>query len=154
MTLHDLDEVLYIERASFTTPWSRRAFITELTENHYALYLVARRGDRVVGYAGMWIILDEAHITNIAVHPACRGQGVGTLLMQAVVERTTARGCRKVTLEVRRSNLVAQHLYERFGFRFQGVRKGYYTDTGEDAFVMVRENGVGSGGGSSPTMRG
>lgn len=139
MQLRDLNDVLQIERHSFPTPWSRRAFVSELTENSYAFYLVARRGGRVVGYLGSWFVLDEAHITNVAVHPDARGQGVGRLLMEQIIERTESRGCRRITLEVRRSNQIAQNLYSSLGFAFKGVREGYYTDTHEDAFVMVRE---------------
>jgi ribosomal-protein-alanine N-acetyltransferase len=138
MKLTDIDDVLEVERLSYPTPWSRRAFISELTENAYAHYLVARAGGRVIGYVGMWLILDECHITNVAVHPAYRRQGVGRLLMQSAIEFTEAAGGRHITLEVRRTNLVAQHLYQSFGFQSVGVRKGYYTDNHEDAFIMVR----------------
>jgi ribosomal-protein-alanine N-acetyltransferase len=139
MKLTDLDDVLEVERLSYPTPWSRRAFLSELTENAYAHYLVARSEDRVVGYVGMWLILDECHITNIAVHPTYRRLGIGRRLLQSAVDFTESAGGRRITLEVRRSNLVAQHLYTSFGFRNVGVRKGYYTDNHEDAFIMVRE---------------
>jgi ribosomal-protein-alanine N-acetyltransferase len=139
MKLTDLDDVLEVERRSYATPWSRRAFVSELTENAYAHYLVARHDGRVIGYVGMWLILEECHITNVAVHPDWRGRGVGKLLMGSAIAFAEAAGARRITLEVRRSNLVAQHLYESFGFRNVGVRKGYYTDNHEDAFIMVRE---------------
>jgi ribosomal-protein-alanine N-acetyltransferase len=139
MKLTDIDEVLEVERLSYPTPWSRRAFISELTENAYAHYLVARARGTVIGYVGMWLILDECHITNVAVHPDYRGRGVGRLLMQSAIAFTEAAGGKRITLEVRRTNLVAQHLYESFGFRNVGVRRGYYTDNHEDAFIMVRD---------------
>lgn len=139
MTLEDLEQVLTVERLSFPTPWSRRAFITELTENGYACYLVVRKGAQVLGYAGIWLILDEAHVTNVAVHPDQRGKGIGHLLMAEIVRRCEERGCSRITLEVRRSNQIAQHLYASFGFVSRGVRKGYYTDNHEDAFIMVRD---------------
>jgi ribosomal-protein-alanine N-acetyltransferase len=139
MVLADLPQVLEIEHLSYPTPWSRRAFVSELTENAYAHYLAAKSGSRLLGYAGMWLVLDEAHITNVAVHPNARRQGVGRLLMETAVQLTEEHGCRTVTLEVRRTNQVAQSLYRSLGFQVMGVRKGYYTDNGEDALIMVRE---------------
>lgn len=139
MTLEDLDEVLEVEHSAFTTPWSRRAFVGELTQNNYAVYLVVKRGRRTIAYGGMWAVLGEAHITNVAVRPEERGHKVGDLLLRSLLLEAEARDCFKVTLEVRRSNLVAQNLYRKYAFLERGVRRGYYTDDGEDAFVMVRE---------------
>lgn len=143
MALDDLDEVLEVEHSAFTTPWSRRAFVSELTQNHYAVYLVVKRGRRTIAYGGMWAVLGEAHITNVAVRPEERGHKVGDLLLRSLLLEAEARDCLKVTLEVRRSNLVAQNLYRKYGFLERGVRRGYYTDDGEDAFVMVREGDKG-----------
>lgn len=140
MSLADLEEVLEVEHTSFLSPWSKRAFFSELTENLYADYVVARIDDQVVGYAGMWLILDEAHITNIAVHKDYRGQGIGERLLQEIFVRARARGARRMTLEVRVSNMVARHLYEKMGFVPRGVRKGYYADTKEDAIIMWKED--------------
>lgn len=140
MTTADLAQVVEIERRSFPTPWSRYAFLSELTQNVYAHYVVARRGGRVLGYAGMWCILDEAHVTNIAVHPDHRGQGLGDRLLTALEERARARGVRRMTLEVRPSNTVAQALYRRHGFVARGRRRGYYSDTHEDALIMWKED--------------
>lgn len=145
MRVQDLDQVLLIERGSYLTPWSRRAFISELTENAYALYLVARRGSRVVGYIGMWQVVDEGHITNVAVHPDERGKGYGRLLMEAAMQAAAERGSVRVTLEVRVSNLVAKNLYTSLGFHQVGVRRGYYSDNGEDAYVMVQGEMPGGG---------
>jgi ribosomal-protein-alanine N-acetyltransferase len=136
MQLRHVAGVLEIERRSFPTPWSEHAFVSELTQNAYAHYIVALRGARVIGYGGMWLILDEAHVTNIAVHPDERGQGLGERLLGTLEERAAAHGCHRMTLEVRPSNLVAQHLYQKHGFRVQGRRLGYYTDTHEDALIM------------------
>lgn len=141
MRLDDLPGVMEVERLSYETPWSRRAFVSELTENAYAHYLAAKKGGRVVGYVGMWLILDEAHITNVAVHPDYRAIGIGRLLMESAILLAQEHRCPKITLEVRRTNLVAQRLYKAFGFQMAGLRKGYYTDNGEDAFIMVREEG-------------
>lgn len=179
MTLRDLPEVLRIERASFPTPWSERAFVSELTQNVYADYIVARlpegaaeggpepadgrsrlggegrperrpafgwpgrppkRGEGpVVGYAGMWIVLDEAHVTNIAVAPEMRGRDIGDALLSELERRARARECRRMTLEVRPSNAVAISLYTKHGFVPRGRRPGYYSDTHEDAIVMWKD---------------
>ncbi len=139
MVLSDLDRVMEIEHRSFTLPWSREAYENELSTNHFASYLVACYEEQVVGYAGMWVILDEAHITNIAIDPAFRGRRLGERLMQEMMVQSMARGAERMTLEVRVSNLPAQRLYEKLGFVSHGVRKGYYTDNNEDAMIMWAE---------------
>ncbi len=140
MRLEDLDEVVEIERLSYRTPWSRRAFLSELRDNAYADYIVARQGGRVVGYAGMWLLCDEAHITNIAVHPAYRGRKIGDLLLTHLERRAAQRGMKSMTLEVRPSNPVAQALYSKHGFVPRGIRRGYYSDTREDAIIMWKDD--------------
>ena len=110
MTCDHLDEVLAIEQASFPTPWSRYAFTYELLENEFAHYIVALAGGRVVGYAGMWIVLDEAHVTNVAVHPEFRRRCIGRRLMQELMRRAALLGARRMTLEVRTSNRAARRL--------------------------------------------
>jgi ribosomal-protein-alanine N-acetyltransferase len=139
MYLSDLDAVMGIERHSFPTPWSRAAFQSELMENTVATYLVLEFHDRVVAYGGMWVILDEAHITNVAVHPDMRGYHFGEAMMRGLMDRARELGARRMTLEVRRSNLVAQNLYRKLGFVQLGVRRGYYTDTHEDALIMWKD---------------
>lgn len=136
MTVDDLGGVHEVERLSFKTPWSTNAFLRELTENIYADYLVAMVGDRVVGYAGMWVVIDEAHVTNVAVHPDFRGRHIGERMMFDLFARAKQRGAARMTLEVRTSNDVAKHLYEKHGFVARGLRKNYYSDTGEDAIIM------------------
>lgn len=136
MTLADVDGVLAIERLSFPTPWSRQSFVQEMTENIYAHYIVARSGSTVVGYAGMWVVLDEAHVTNVAVHPEWRGKKIGEGLMQGLMDLARQKGATRMTLEVRASNHVAQALYHKLGFEASGLRRGYYTDTREDAIIM------------------
>lgn len=140
MQVEDLDAVLEIEQASFLTPWSRFAFLSELIENERAIYLVAKLDGAVCGYAGMWRVLDEGHITNLAVHPAQRGQGIGRMLLQSLCDLGRARGLNRMTLEVRVSNDVAKGLYQKMGFASAGVRPGYYQDNGEDALIMWRDN--------------
>lgn len=136
MRVEDVEDVLDIERASFATPWSRLAFLSELLENERAVYLVAREDGRVVGYVGMWRVLDEGHITNLAVHPTARRKGVGRKLLETLTSLAVARGLRRMTLEVRVSNYPAQHLYLAFGFLAAGIRPGYYQDNQEDALIM------------------
>lgn len=158
MRVTDLDEVLAIENRSFTTPWSRAAYHRELVTNGYAAYIVGRLGGKVVSYGGMWVILDEAHITNIAVHPNLRNRGLGRLTMLALERKAAELGASRMTLEVRVSNAVARHLYESLGFRGTGIRRNYYSDTHEDAIVMWKdiapsENGrVGGGPSSGPSV--
>ena len=144
MTLDDLDAVLAIERASFTTPWSRAAFRYELEQNRVARCVVSRAGTAVVGYLCLWEIGHEIHITNLAVHPQFRRQGIARALLATTLEEARRSGATQAFLEVRPTNVEARALYERFGFQVIGRRKGYYFDTGEDALVMeVRLTGPG-----------
>ena len=136
MTMADVDGVAAVEAATFPTPWSRDAFASEMS-NVAARYLVAEKDGRVIGFAGAWIILDESHITNIAVLKDERGQGVGRLLTQGLMQYLSNLGAAYATLEVRRSNEIAQNLYQSLGFIKLGVRKRYYEDNGEDALIMV-----------------
>ena len=139
MTLADLPEVHAIERASFSTPWPADAYRSELQSNRLATYLVARAGDELVGFAGIWLMVDEAHITTFAVHPAWRRRGIGERLLLAVLDTALGRHAREATLEVRLSNVAARRLYEKYGFRPVGLRPRYYTDNGEDALIMTTE---------------
>jgi ribosomal-protein-alanine N-acetyltransferase len=132
----DLDAVIAIERASFSMPWSRGAFLYEIEKNRVAHCWVMREGGAVVGYVCLWEIVDELHVTNIAVDPAMRRRGLGRALLQGVLDDARRRSLRVVALEVRPSNTEARNLYESFGFRVVGRRRGYYYDTGEDALVM------------------
>jgi len=139
MRMEDIAGVLEIEQVSFPTPWPRDAYHHELKENRLAHYIVAR-APRIVGYAGMWVILDEAHVTTIAVDPEHRGRQIGERLLVALIDEAMKRGARWVTLEVRKTNHVAQALYRKYGFKEIGVRKGYYSDNREDAIVMWTGN--------------
>jgi ribosomal-protein-alanine N-acetyltransferase len=137
MEVDDIPAVLEIERLSFSTPWPPEAFTQELTRNRLARYAVARRGTEVVGFAGVWLMVDEAHITTFAVHPDVRRQGVGRRLMEALLVVAESMGAARLTLEVRVSNVAAQELYRGQGFDMAGRRERYYTDDGEDAFIMT-----------------
>ena len=135
----DLDAVAAIEAATFARPWSWESFRQELERNVAARYLVAEENGRVIGYAGAWIILDESHITNIAVAEDRRGQGTGRKLTEALMRLLSNLGAAYATLEVRVSNLRAQTLYKSLGFVSVGKRKRYYEDNNEDAYLMVCE---------------
>jgi ribosomal-protein-alanine N-acetyltransferase len=139
MELADLDAVHRIELASFSSPWPPNAYRSELQTNRLASYLVARIDGEIVAYGGMWLMVDEAHITTFAVHPAWRRQRVGERLLLAFLDLATARQAREATLEVRLSNVAARRLYEKYGFRPVGLRPRYYSDNGEDALIMTTE---------------
>jgi ribosomal-protein-alanine N-acetyltransferase len=137
MRREDLAAVDEIERLSFRTPWPSYAFEQELKGNRMARYIVARAGDRVTGFAGVWLMVDEAHVTTFSVHPDWRRQGIGRQLLLNLAELSIAIGARRMTLEVRVSNAAAQGLYRSFGFDIAGRRPHYYTDDGEDALIMT-----------------
>lgn len=132
----DVPTVQEIEREIFSTPWPRNAYYRELHHNRSAYYLVLRRDEEIVGYAGLWKMSDEAHITTVGVRAGQQGKGYGHALMAALIQRAYQLGSRWLTLEVRPSNDVAVRLYEKFGFKVIGRRRGYYTDNNEDAIVM------------------
>lgn len=142
MQVEDIPQVHLVERKSFpTNPWSKSIFLSELTRNDAAIYIVAVVEERIVGYAGMWIILDEGHITNIAVDPSYRRRGIGQGLLGELTRLALQRGAVAMTLEVRVSNAEAQRLYTKLGFEPRGIRKEYYQDNKEDALIMWRELG-------------
>lgn len=146
----DLDQVLAIERVSFVTPWTRAAFCYEIEQNKVARCITMRSADRVVGYLCFWEIGHEIHITNLAVHPEWRRQGVGRRLLAFAMAEGRARGVTLAFLEVRPSNAQALKLYQSLGFQVIGRRTGYYFDTGEDALVMEAR----LGGDAAPAVSG
>lgn len=135
MTEDDLDQVLEISSISLKESWSLDSYSKELS-NPLAKYLVAKVDTKIVGFAGLWVIIDEGHITNIAVHPNFREKGVGTTLLQSLIDHSKDWGCISLTLEVRASNVAAKGLYKKFGFLEEGIRKKYYNDNEEDAIIM------------------
>ena len=137
MTVDDLGDVQEIEGESFTTPWPPHAYRSELETNRLAHYIVARYDDQLVGFAGMWLMVDEAHITTFAVRKTWRRQGVGERLLLALLDLAQARGAHEATLEVRPSNHPARRLYEKYGFALVGVRRRYYSDDNEDALILT-----------------
>jgi ribosomal-protein-alanine N-acetyltransferase len=133
----DLDEVLEVERASFTNPWSRQMFIWEMQNSGVSYAYVLRTPQwRVAGFCTLWLVLDEVHINNVAVRPECRGLGAGRTLLLYVLKEGAAMGATKATLEVRRTNAAALKLYQGLGFKVGGTRRNYYTSPVEDALVL------------------
>ena len=137
---NQIDEVLAIEEASFTNPWTREMYLAEL-DNHGVSYcfLAHDTAGHVVGFCSFWRVLDELHINNLAVKPESRRSGVATALLERVLREGGIMGAQRATLEVRRSNDPARLLYERFGFLVAGVRRAYYTKPVEDALILWRE---------------
>jgi len=135
MRLDDVDSVWEVDCAAFAQPWSKQAYYNELTMNRTAHYMVLTVDGKVIGFGGMWILLDEAHVTNVAIHPRMQGRRLGWLLMVALMLWATILGARRMTLEVRVSNIKAQNLYRKLGFSVTGKRPQYYSDL-EDALIM------------------
>lgn len=136
MTPLDIDDVMRIDVQSFSYPWTREIFEQELLHNHYAHYFVLENKEQMVGYVGLWIVEDDAQITNIAVLPDFRGKKLGEKLFRFAMQHALHEGAKRLSLEVRVSNKVAQNLYKKFGLVPGGIRKNYYTDNNEDALVM------------------
>ena len=134
----DAPRIHEIEEMCFQDPWSREAIAFEMGENPLALYVVAEADGEFAGYAGLWQIGEEGHITNVAVRPDLQGKGIATQLVSGLIEEGENRGIEDFTLEVRRGNDAGRALYEKFGFRVEGVRKGYYQKEKEDALIMWR----------------
>ena len=136
----DIDAIVAIEQASFTNPWTREMHVAELA-NRGASHVYVARNDhgRVVGFCSFWLIADELHINNLAVLPEERRAGIASALLGRALHEGARMGAFRATLEVRRSNDPARQLYERFGFRVAGVRRGYYSEPVEDALVLWRE---------------
>jgi [ribosomal protein S18]-alanine N-acetyltransferase len=139
MTLNDISTIVEIERESFTSPWSEEAFRTELTQNVFAKYMIMEIDDTVLGYGGMWLIVDEAHVTNIAIREQYRGRGYGEKLLREMMKTAVWLGAQRMTLEVRVSNDRAKSLYRKMGFYPSGIRPAYYSDNREDALIMWAE---------------
>jgi ribosomal-protein-alanine N-acetyltransferase len=139
MALDDLPAIQAIERAAFSAPWPANAYKTELETNKLAHYMVIRVGDEIAGFAGLWLMVDEAHVTTFAIAPAWRRNHLGERLLIALLDIALDRRATEATLEVRLSNLPARRLYEKFGFRPVGIRPRYYSDNNEDALIMTTE---------------
>jgi [ribosomal protein S18]-alanine N-acetyltransferase len=135
MVKEDAASVEIVEKASFGMPWSRQSF-WEAAVNKDAYYLLALEENEIIGYAGTWLVADEAHIMNVAIAPVHRNMGLGRKMMVELIRVVKEKGITAMTLEVRPSNTVARKLYEKMGFKSVGLRKGYYEDNKEDAMIM------------------
>ena len=136
----DVSQIHEIEKACFAMPWSEESILHDVKENVVARWLVLDdREGNVLAYAGMWFVLDEAHVCNVAVRPDCRGRGYGKRIFQALIDLAMENSMAMITLEVRRSNVVAQNLYHACGMLDVGYRKRYYEDNKEDALIMYRD---------------
>ncbi len=136
----DIDAVLAIEEASFTSPWTREMYLAEFENPGISFFYVARTPTgEIIGFCSFWRVVDELHINNLAVAPEYRRAHVATALLGRVLEDGAKRGSKRATLEVRQSNGPAQRLYEKFGFTIAGVRRGYYSHPNEDALVLWKE---------------
>jgi [ribosomal protein S18]-alanine N-acetyltransferase len=140
MTAEDLPAVLRIETLSFSTAWPPNAFANEIRDNKLAHYFVGRLDDRIVAYGGIWVILEDSHVTTIAVHPDYRGLKLGEEMLLRLLDEAIALGASWITLEVRESNETAQKLYRKYGFTTVSTRRGYYSDNNENALVMWAGN--------------
>ena len=136
MTLEDLQAIYTLEVKCFKVPWTEEAFKNEIVQNKLAHYYVLSLDDKVIGYGGLWHIMDEGHITNIAIDPSYRNKGYGKILMKNIMEESRKVGIEFMTLEVRVTNISAIKLYEALGFKTSGIRPKYYTDNQEDAKIM------------------
>jgi len=140
MTLEDIPAVLEIEVVSFQSTWPPNAFANELRDNKLAFYFVGRLDGRIVAYGGIWVILEDSHVTTIAVAPELRGQRLGEEMLVCLLDEAIERGASWITLEVRESNEAAQRLYRKYGFTVVSTRRGYYSDNNESALVMWAGN--------------
>ncbi|MGB8966553.1 MAG: ribosomal protein S18-alanine N-acetyltransferase, partial [Candidatus Cybelea sp.] len=136
MATSDISAVTRIERACFSTVWPPDAFYNELATNKLAHYFIGRFGDRVVAYGGIWVILEDSHVTTLGVDPEYRGRGFGEVLLLRLIDEAIERSAAWMTLEVRESNTIAQRLYRKYGFTTVTMRTGYYSDDNESALIM------------------
>lgn len=137
MTAQDLDGVMRVELESFPLPWSRESYLGELS-NSFASYLVCDLEGEIIGFGGIWVVFDEAHITNVAIASARRQRGLGTMLMERLEAIAREKRAQRILLEVRTSNYSAQRMYNNLGYIPTGLRKEYYTDNQEDAIIMTK----------------
>lgn len=138
MTSQDVPEIAELDKKCFAVPWSEKSFYDE-TENPLAVYYIAKDNGKCIGYAGFWNVSGEGDITNVAVLPEYRRNGVGSRLIETVIKKASELNLSLLTLEVRKSNIAAQGLYSKYGFDIIGERKRYYSDNREDALIMTKE---------------
>ena len=135
-TIEDAHAIYEIEQQSFSVPWRLESVLAELEGAENKLYMVICEENHIVGYAGAWLVYDEGQITNIAVLPSARGKGYGSKLTKQLINECFSRGMHEIFLEVRISNLAALAMYRNLGFSVKGIRKDYYSEPTEDAYIM------------------
>ena len=136
MSEADVADIAELDKLCFSVPWSYNSFLAEV-QNKIARYFVAKDNGKCIGYCGFWVTYDSGDITNIAVHPDYRKQGIGSTLVSSMIQLARDEKLLSMNLEVRKSNIAAQKLYSKYGFEVKGVRKGYYSDNHEDALIMI-----------------
>jgi len=139
MEIKDLKKVLVIERQSFSAPWTQSLFFSELTNNSYARYFVLEKDNTIIGYLGLWHKERSFHVTNLAVSEKFRRRGYGEKLLKFIEKEAAIFGIKKISLEVRRSNSIAQDIYKKNGYKVMGILRNYYQDDKEDALVMEKK---------------
>lgn len=137
MQENDLEQVVAIENVSYASPWPESAFASELVKERACYYLAAKHGEQVAGYSGMWVMLEEGHVTTLAVHPEFRRQRIASRLLLQNFDEAQRRKLHCLTLEVRITNEAAKNMYEKFGLEKRGYRRGYYLDNNEDAEIWT-----------------
>jgi [ribosomal protein S18]-alanine N-acetyltransferase len=139
MTLLDLMTVCKIDNICFPHPWPRDEFVKELTQNRFAKYFICKMSRKIIGFLGLWIIFEDAHISTIAVAPPYMRKGIGTLLVEFAIKLARESGCDKLILEVRKSNADAMKFYEKMGFSYVNTKKNFYSHPSEDAWEMIKK---------------
>ena len=139
MEIDALEKVLEIERNSFSFPWTYNLFFRELTLNKYANYFVLEKEKKIIGYLGLWLMRNDIHITNIAIAKEFRRKGYGGKFLKFVEEKAAVQGIKKISLEVRKSNHIAQNMYRKFGYKVMKIWRNYYREENEDALVMEKK---------------
>ncbi len=141
MNLHHIDEVAKLEAEIFSSPWPKEAFEYEVNQNPYSFNYVYLKEGKVIGYCGLWCLFEQAQITTIGVCKEYRREKIGSQLMDKMIEKAINLGCETISLEVRVSNEAAKTMYEAYGFDVINIRKSYYQDNNEDAFLMMKAIG-------------
>jgi len=139
MEIGDLEKILEIERRSFSFPWTYNIFLRELTLNRYARYFVLEEDKKIIGYLGLWLMRNDIHITNIAIAKEFRRKGYGGEFLKFVEEKAAVQRIKKISLEVRKSNHIAQNMYRKFGYKVIKIWRNYYREEREDALVMEKK---------------
>lgn len=138
MTLLDIITVCKIDHLCFPHPWPKEEFVKEITQNRFARYFTCKLNRQIIGFIGLWIIFEDAHISTIAVAPPYMRKGIGRMMLEFGIDLANKSGCDKLILEVRKSNEIAMKFYEKMGFAFVNTKKNFYSHPVEDAWEMIK----------------